>query len=398
MACLTPASANATSLYYAIQNDCWTEIPDSTEFKKIRFTGGVPTLQMDPLTSSELDGSPEITGIRLGSRQVNNEAAVELYYGAHDDLLESVMQSGWVAGTPIASQSIVIDATALTATIVGYDATTEIAAGGYIKFPDLLLGGNNQPLIATAVNFAVDTVINLAVAKADNPTAGISGLVNETASSTITIADKLKVGTTRKKIALLVEYGDIDGGPTYDLTLDAEATGFNFNVAVNAIVTGSISFIGRFFGQNVTLPPTTTLVDNNSNKPFTGIDGSFVKNDTPLLLSTSADISLDRGATPSFEIGSKFMSHVSYGKATNEVSVGTFFYDYALSGDYENEVEGDYTIAVSLDGKAMSFTYPTAIITGLDPDVSEGDITQTATLSPYKPAGQDSSLIIQRIE
>lgn len=396
MPCLQPASANATRLFYCVQEDCG-ELPLNPVFKQLRFTGGVPSLSMDPLTSNELDGSPEVTGIRLGSRQVANDAAVELYYGAHDDLLESAMQSSWVAGNSIPSQSIVIDADALTATITGYDATAEIFEGDLIRFPDLTLGGNNQPLLVTTISFSTDTVIGLDVAKKDDPALGIDGLINESGSSTVTQGDKLLVGTDRTKIALLVEYGDINGGPTYDLVLDAEATGFSFDVAVNAIVTGTISFIGKTFGQNTGLPAGATLTSPNSEKPFTGIDGSIVKNGIPLLLSSSATMSLDRGATASFEIGSKFLSHISYGRAVNDVSVSTFFYDYALSQDYENEVEGNYSIIVSLDGKAMSFNYPTALITVLDRDVSEGDITQATTLSPYKPVGQSSSLIIQRI-
>jgi hypothetical protein len=397
MACLIPASANATALYYSVQTVCG-ELDASPVFKKIRFTGGVPTLSMDALTSAELDGSPEVTAIRMGSRQSNAEAAIELYFGAHDDLLESAMQSTWQTGSVINGESVVIDSVGLTATVTGSDVTALISVGDYIKFPDMTNPGNQQPQLVTDISFTTDTVIGLDTAKANNPTLGVVGLIDETATTDITIADKLLIGTERKFIALLVEYGDLNGGPAYDLTLDNEVTGFSFNVAVNAIITGSMTFIGRTFSQNSGLPAGATLTDNNSEKPFTGIDGSFVKNGLPLLLSTSADLSLDRGATPSFELNSKFMSHISYDKAVNEVSIGTFFYDYALSNDYEGEVEGSYSIAASLAGKAMAFSYPTALITGLERDVSTGDITQTATLSPFKPAGQASSLIIQRIE
>lgn len=398
MACNRPASANATSLYYLIQDTCG-ELPLNPVFKKLRFTGGVPTLTMDPLTSSELDGSPEITGVRLGSRQVANESGVELYYGAHDDLLESAMQSTWIAGNSIAAQSCQIIAAARELKILGVDESTSLVAGDLIKAESFTLGANNQPMLITTVTFdGTDTIIGIDAAKESNSLIGIVGIEDETVTSDVVTSSKLLISTERKFIALLVEYGDINGGPTYDLVVDNEATGFNFNAAVNAIVTGTINFIGKSMGQNITLPSGTTFVDNNTEKPFTGIDGAIIKNGLPLVLSSGADMTLDRGATASFEIGSKFMSHVSYGKATNEVSIDTFFYDYALSGDYENEVEGDYTIILSLDGKAMAFQYPTALITGLDRDVSEGDITQAATLTPYKPAGQASSLIIHRIE
>ncbi|AUR97576.1 major tail protein [Vibrio phage 1.242.O._10N.261.54.B2] len=396
MACNQPASANATRVFYCIQDECGV-LPENPVFKQLRYTGGVPNLTMDELTSSELDGTAEITNIRLGSRQVANEAGVELYFGAHDELLSAVMQSDWVAGTTLTAQAVEIDATAKEVKVVG-DITASISAGDFFVMPGLTLGGNMKPLQATTVAFnATDTVIGIDTAK-DLSNINPDGVADEVGVSDFTTSDKLLVGNARQQLALLVEYGDINGGPTYDLVMDAEVGAFTFNVAVNAIVTGTFSMMGKSLQQNSGLPAGATLVEGNDEKPFTGIDGAMSKNGIPLVLSASADMNLDRSATASFEIGSKYMSHVSYGKAVNSVSVSTFFYDYALSGDYENEIEGEYTIALSLDSKLMAFQYPTAIITGLERDVTEGDITQSVTLSPYKPIDKDSSLIIHRIE
>ena len=195
-----------------------------------------------------------------------------------------------------------------------------------------------------------------------------------------------------------MEYGDITGGPTYDLIVDAEVTGFNFNVAVNALVTGTLSMIGKTHASNSGLPAGATLQDVAAHKPYTAIDGCMAKDGAQLLLTTSADMTLDRGASAVFELCSKCLSHISYTKANNTVSVSTFFYDYNLQTDFEGEVEGDYSIVCSLEGKAMAFNYPNALFTGLDKDVSEGDISQTAELQAYKPAGAVSSLIIRRVE
>lgn len=397
MACgPTPATSNATRLFYLVQDTCG-ELPVSPVFKQIPFTTGVPAIQRDVLQSAELDGSPEITGVRLGSYNVTNETGVELKYGVHDDLLASAMQSDWVSGNTVASGAIVVDATAKTITATGVDVTSDISVGDLIKLPDLT-GYNAEPQLVTAISFSTDTVITVGAAKVANALLGIVGLEDESGTSTITTNDILTVGTTRKKVALLVEYGDISGGPTYDLVMDAEATGFNFNVAVNALVTGTINFIGKTFAGNSGLPSGATLEDAAAAEPYTGIDGCLAKDGAPLLLSTSADMTLDRGASPVFELCSKYLSHISYAKANNTVSVSTFFYDYNLSDQFESEVDGDYTIICSLDGKAMAFNYPTAKITGLSRDVAEGDIAQTAELQAYKPSGAVSSLILRRVE
>lgn len=397
MACgPTPATSNAVRLFYLVQDTCG-ELPASPVFKQLPFTTGVPSIQRDVLQSAELDGSPEITGIRLGSYNVTNETGVELKYGVHDDLLASAMQSEWVAGQDVPSGAVVVDSTAKTVTVTGVDVTSVISVNDLIKLPDLT-GYNAEPQLVTAIAFTTDTVITLGSAKTANPLLNIIGLTDESGTSSIITNDILTVGTIRKKVALLVEYGDITGGPTYDLVIDAEATGFNFNVAVNALVTGTINFIGKTFAGNSGLPVGATLQNAVNVEPYTGIDGCLAKDGAPLLLSTAADMTLDRGASPVFELCSKYLSHISYAKANNTVSVSTFFYDYNLSDQFESEVDGDYTIICSLDGKAMAFNYPTAKITGLTRDVAEGDIAQTAELQAYKPGGAVSSLIIRRVE
>lgn len=397
MACgPTPATANATALYYLIQDTCG-ELPANPVFKKIPFTGGVPFVQRDVLQSSVLDGTPEITGVRLGSYNVSSETAIELKYGAFDDLLAAAMQSDWVTGTALTGESVTISADDKAATVAGSDLTPSISVGDYIKFSDLT-GYNSNPQLVTAITFdSTDTVITLGMAKTTNELMGIVGLADETATSDVVTNDTLTVGTNRKKVALLVEYGDITGGPTYDLTMDAEATGFTFNVAVNAIVTGSINFIGKSHKGNFTLPVGTTFEDLDDSESFTGIDGCLAKDNEPLLLSTSVDLTLDRSASAVFELCSKYLSHVSYGKANNTVSVSTFFYDYELSNQFENEIDGDYSMRCSLDGKALAFNYPNCKITGLTRDVGEGDVAQTAELQAYKPASSPSSLIIRRV-
>lgn len=394
---MIPFSANSTAVYYSVQDSCG-EINANPAFTKMRFTGGVPSIARDTLTSSELDGTPEITSVRLGSFNVSNEAGVELSYGNYDDLLESAMQSAWVAGTKSADQTVTIDASAKTAKIDGVDLTSSISVNDLIKLPGLT-GYNSEPRLVTSITYTdPDTIITFGSSVAENSQLGISGLADETGTSKVVTNDTLSVGNVRKYLTILVEFSDSDGNKYYDISIDNEATGFNFSVSVNALVTGSISFIGKTYASNTTLPAGATFVNPNDNKPFTGIDGCIAKDGGRLMLSTSAEMTLDRGATPTFELCSKYMSHVTYGKATNSVSISTFFYDYNLQNQFDGEVNGDYTIKCSLDSKAMAFNYPNAIITDLPRDVGEGDITQTATLQPYKPASAASSLIIRRIE
>ena len=392
----TPASAEATSLYYCIQATAG-ELPDNPEFKRVRFTGGVPSVQRDGSESAELTGTPEMTGYRLGSYNVTAENNVELYYGAHDDLIERAMQSTWQAGQTISSQAVVIDAANRTVTLTGFTTADTFAAGDLIKMRDLSEADNMNPKLVTAVAVGADTVLTLGSAQINNDVTRVDGIADEDATTDIVISDKVSIGSTRNKVALLTVYGDIEGGPKYELVMDAEVTGFSFNIAVNALVTGSMSLIGRTYAPDVALPAGATLVDPVQNEPFSGIDGSFAKDGARLMLSTSADIQLDRGASAQFEIGSKYNSHISYAKAKSTISVATMFENFDLQNQFEDETNGAYNFVVSLAGKAMSFSYPNCKISALDKDVSTGDITQTMSLQPIA-AGGLPSLTIHRVE
>lgn len=390
-----PATANATALYYCIQ-DVEGELPTSPVFKKLPFTGGVPAIARDTLTSSVLDGTPEVTGIRLGSLQVTNDAGIELKYSVHNDFLAAALQSSWVAGASTTSASATIDASAQTITVEATDMTGSIEVGDMIALPSMTETYNKGPHLVTAISFATNTVITVGSIAA-NELLGREGLTDETASTVINVNSTLSVGTTPAYIALLTVYNDLESGTAYDLTMDAEVTGFNLSVSVNAMVTGSFSLIGKSYSGNTSLPSGATLTDVTNYPSFTGIDGCLFREGEKVRLSTSAEITFDRNATPVYELCSKYISHISYEKVTNTVALSTYFTDYDIETQFLNEEVAEYAIMLTLDGKALAFTYPSALITEAPKDVSTGDITISASLQGYKADGVSSSLIIRDV-
>ncbi len=396
-ACRTPATANATKVYYHEQTLCG-ELPADAAFKRMRFVSGSPSVSADTLLSAELDGTPEITGVRLGSRTPSVDNSVELYYGAHDDLLAGAMQSDWVAGTPTASVGIVVDAATKTWVIAGVDLTSAISVGDIVKAVSLT-GYNTTPLQVTEIAFSTDTTITFAAARESNSTYNITGITDETGTSVININDTLIIGVTRKRFALLFEYGDITGAPKYELMMDCEVTGFTFNFAVNANVTGNLNFIGVSNATDFTVPGGWTFADSAfTGESFTGIDGCVIKNNTPVLGATSADLALDRGASAAFELCSQNPAHISYDKANNTVGLSAFVYDLQDDIDFQNEVVDSCSVVARLDGKALAFSYPNLKITSADKDISTGDITRTTSRQAFKPGTATSSLIIRRVE
>jgi len=391
-----PATANATALYYCVQT-VEGALPASPVFKKLPFTGGVPAISRDTLTSSVLDGTPEVTGIRLGSYQVAAEAGVELKYEVHDDFIAAALQSSWVDNAATASGSVTIDQTAKTAVFAGSDLTSDISVGDIIAFPSMTETYNQGPHLVTDISFSTDTTITLGAAVEYDEVLGRDGLKDETATTVININSTCSVGTTRTYIALLAVYTDLEAGTSYDLTMDAEVTGFSFNVAVNSLVTGTFSLIGKSYSGNTSLPVGATLEDVTNYPSYTGIDGCLFKDGERVRLSTSADITLDRNASPVYELCSKYISHISYEKVTNTVAISTYFTDYEIETQFLNEVTAAYVIMLRLDGKALAFSYPSALITEAPKDVSTGDITISASLQGYKADGVSSSLIMRKV-
>lgn len=393
--CPVPLNSNNVEVYYVLQTDC-EALPVSPVFKRISFTGGVPAIERETLQSAEIDGGSEITGVRLGSFGVNSEQNVELKAGVHDDLLAACMQNTWTSGSVLASKGIVIDSAAKTATIAGEDLTGDISVNDRIYMPSLT-GGNAEVQLVTAITFSTDTVITFGSARVANTQTGRTGLEDETGTSDIRVSDKLIVGTSRQPMALLIKYTDMPGPNNYQLVMDAEVTQFSFNPQVNSIITGSFSIIGKTMASAQPLPAGATLDQLLDKKPMTGIDGSIAQNGERLAFSESMTFSLNRNGEASYELGSKYMSHIDYDRATSEVSITSKFVNFDAQLAFEAEQVVDYNFTASIGGDALGFTWPTALLTGVNRTVDTGSIPQELTLMPYKPSGSVSTLVIHRV-
>lgn len=393
-----PLNSQQVAIYYCKQT-VEGELPASPVFQKLAFTGGIPNEQRDNLEGSEIDGSPDKTGSRLGNRRTEFEPSIILSYGIYDDLLAGAMQSSWNTGPTLSSKSVQVIAASRQIKILGEDVTSQISADESIKIASLTLGANAEPHFVTGITFdGTDTVIDIGIAPLTIPQQGIVGIEDESATADVKVSDWIKLESDRAFFALLIEYQDFLGTTKYDLVLDNVVTGFNFNVAVNANITGGLPMTGRTYVPDYGLPAGATLNDVPAHKFLSGLDGCVTRDGEKQLLVTSADMTLDRGASPQYETCSEYMSHVSFTKADNSISISAGFVDYTLLDQFQADVYGNFTIRASFDGKAMSWTYPNSKVTGLDRDLPDGDVTQSATLNAYKPAGAVSSLIIRRVE
>ena len=387
MACTRPATGANTSVYLCLETDCGVT-PDSPVWIPFRYTGSIPSLNRDNLQGAELDGSREITSLRLGQFNPNGDVNVELYYGAHDDLYSALLQSSWVSGVTESAVDITVDATAGTFTRAAGDFTTNLSVGDVVKFSDLIGSGNSDPVTITSLTALVATC-------------DAADLTDEASTSTDVVqGDKLVVGTSKKSFSLLVDYGDLNSGAGgYDIIPGCEVSASSIEIAVNALVTGSFSFIGRDYLVNTSLPAGSTFADANTSRPYASFDGSIIQDNEKVGFVTSISPSMDNAAEAAYVVGKRGPNHISYGRMSNTFDIEAFFYDYTLFEKFANEDEGAMSALLKLDGKGLSFTWPRFIYTAGAPDIAgESDISISASAQALKDTDAGTSLIIQRVE
>lgn len=382
----TPFTGSNTSHYY-IEEVTPGVTPDNPLWTAIRNTGGIPAIIKDALISDELDDSREITGVRVGNEQAQGEYGVELSQTSQDALIANAMSSSWVAGFTVTSEDITVDETLKTYTRTAGDNIADgIAVGDLVRY-DNLSAENAKPFIVTTVTTTV--VTGAAITHT---------LIPETLSSTVTVADSIGTGSECKTMSVLTwlrgKCGTVD---KYVLTKGVEFTGFSFEVAVNAQVTGSFPLLGRTQEFSDTPPAGSTFAADLTTRAFAGVDGKVLVDDAIEAFITSSTLTNDNEASAQFELGNKAVSFVERGRATNTVSMSGFMANTDLVQRFVNEVETSVAIVLNgLDG-AMSFTYPRTFLTAATPEIGgPASITQSLEGTATGSSAQ-SSIIIQRL-
>jgi hypothetical protein len=391
MSC-NPATGAQTSHFYVAETVCGVT-PTSPAWKPLRFTGGNMRLTKDSLQSQMLDGSREVADIRLGSNQTAGEISVELAYADQFDLLEAALGGTWSAPANLTGLTLDVSATNSTFTrSAGSFITDGILIGDLIRFTGLVNAVNNAIYQVTNVAALVVTVRAVAGTLVDETAVTSCGAVK---------ARKLSVGAERRTFSVLTHFADADDGDgEYHITTGVEITGYSFNVAVNALVTGTLSTIGRAYQPDVALPGGSTFPATAKRTVYSNVDGIIMDTSvTPAVrigLATSMDLSLDNAASAQFEIGSNDVSFIERGRADSKLSLSTFFETSAMLNKFINETETAVSIAMFSDEGAMAFNYPRVVYTSGAPEVA-GPASIVQTLEAQALAGKDgtSSISVQ---
>lgn len=210
--------------------------------------------------------------------------------------------------------------------------------------------------------------------------------------------DSLKTGSTTKSFSFMIVYNDLPGGVGCDIITGVEIIGFALSVGVNAYATVTWNTIGRDYAANQAEPSGSTYNPVSTTRPFTGIDASSINaGGSALGFVTSVSPTNENAGEPSFALGSRGVSYISYGRAGNTFTIEGAFSDYVMFERLINETEFDFDFTLELDTKSYKFVYPRCKATSGGPDVAdEGTITETIETRALYDETEGSSIVIIR--
>lgn len=362
--------------------------PTSPSWRPLRSNSGIPSVTRDALVSAELDGGREVSSIRTGNEQVSGEYSIELSQSSQDDLLAAAMTSDWVAGESGSALSVTVDATAKTFTrAAGSFIADGVEVGALIYFEGLT-GNNAKPFFATSVTALVVTGSGIQLALEDE-----TGVTTD-----FMTGDKLETGNLCKSVSILTWFKGKCGNPdAYVITRGVEFTGFTIEQAVNAMVTGSLPFIGLSQEVLAALPAGSTFTVSYTADPFASVDVSLFDGVTPLRLVDSFTITNDNEASAQFELGNRSVAFVERGRAMNTFSMAAKLYDLSMLNKFLDETDVEVSSILSGVSGAMSFSLHAARITAAPPEIGGSEAVTLAISGQATGSPQSSSITIQRL-
>ncbi len=207
----------------------WNTTPGSA-MTDVRFTSESLNFEIDNTQSQEIRSDRQVTDLVQTGANSNGDVAVEFSYGAHDDFIESALQSTFSTAFDHADTDISADSADDSFNAAGGDFATTLVTGQWIYvsgFTEAVNNGWHQ--IGSTTPTASKIIVT-------------TNLTTEVAGDSVTIkSSKIRTGTTRKSFTLEKNFID----KTQFLAFRGmEVSQMQASVAAGEIMTGAFSFIG----------------------------------------------------------------------------------------------------------------------------------------------------------
>ena len=164
----------------------------------------------------------------------------------------------------------------------------------------------------------------------------------------------LKAGKVRKSYTLERAFTDIT---QFGVFTGCMVNSFSLSIPANAMVTGSIGFIGKsasYSGAALKAEPAAS----QTNSPFDSFTGEIKEGGTEagdkIGTVTSIDISIENGLDPAFVVGSDVAAELPHGRSNITGSLSCYFENLTMLNKFIDETESEITL--KLGGATLSYS------------------------------------------
>lgn len=315
------SSSNLVKLVYIVETVIG-ETPVAGNFDTIRFiseslSGTPETTESQQIRTDRLSNGQVVTGLT-----VQGDIGFELAKEAPiDDFIESAMQSTFVTDAAI-NADFTIDNTLKTITRDVGDFNVDVAVGDLLKLSGFGQSANNSTQVFVAqINSA--TVITYAGSLVDEgPT-----------TASITVADKIGIGTTKKSFSIQKSFEDLTNKAINYRGMMVNT--MSFNVAYGSIINGSFGLVGTDYeavdlaadfmtdGRTINNPATTQSLNGSIDMPLIASNIAGILDGLTFCIQ-SAEISLDNNSRPENCIGLAAPNDHNFGVANVAVNLSAY--------------------------------------------------------------------------
>lgn len=294
------ASGSKTTLWYAIEDSSGNIHATTPEFFPIRFNTEGLNRDTAQVESNEINSRRQRPVARQGTYSVNGTIVADLFFGAHDYLMQAALQSTWRDQDSI---------TATTISAAASDNSYNDSGNGFVT-AGFAVGDR-----VTVTGFTGNAANNTEDAIITSVAAGkiiVSGptLVDDAAGESVTITtagDILDVGTTPPMIAILERETDTGQDTIYR---HCRVGGLDLAVVLNQAVTISAPVLGEE-QEDYTVPGGATFNTPTSTGIFVPTIGYMHESavarahliDYNLQLSNNMDPRFALFQRPAYDIG-----------------------------------------------------------------------------------------------
>lgn len=325
--------------------------PSSGNPLPIRVTGGLSLeLSKGILESDELRSDQQRAVVRHGNRTVEGDIPFEFSNKDFDIGLQALMGGTWVKLVDLSLTDITITASAKTFVSVATDfEALGLEVGDTVVTSGFTNGGNNGTFVLTAISTVTMTFGN-ATGLVDEGTADASGDFDS-------LRHFVEAGTTERSFTMQKRFGGLSGNQ-YEHFLGCEYNSLSLSVAPEQITTGTFGILGQDKLSDQASEFVGTTVAASTNQPFDSYTGFLKLAGSTIAIATNVEMTLARGLTSAFVIGSDKAPRVLPGRFIVDITMDAFLEDFTFANNFLNETETTFVLQVQFGTEWIRFTCP----------------------------------------